>query len=471
MKKWRVVLLVGGLVIGLYVLTASAADISVSGAMRISGYSSRNVSTVPGDKKAEVDTRVQQDLELRVKASVSPDLFGTVVFTAEGFPEGWGTYGNGYGHMTFYDGKQPAGIKAAYLTFKIPGMTTPVWTDVGMIEVSRLVRVVPKGESPGLQFRSSCELQGGTLSWVLGWNKKADKEYAVEPPPQENKMKDILWATGADAKLGFLADPTEYPVSIDYYYTAVSYAMKQGLTLGAHFSIERADFLSNPTFKDSSMWWLGAYALGKVGPVQVEADVVHNNGKLNRTDKDVKYSGWYLRGVLTYPFEKYSVGLGGLYVSGNDQKKLNDEYKLNKFTPPYGGGNAGPLADSLIVVGGWNTAFSPVGDPGWTGGPMGYQGYWGLRLFGTYKVTDWLTLMGQVAYFGDNTKHGDIFYKGKDHDDIGWEVDLVAGINLYKNLMLRTGFGYLFAGNAAKNASGQDLKDPYLFVTTLFFTF
>jgi hypothetical protein len=102
-----------------------------------------------------------------------------------------------------------------------------------------------------------------------------------------------------------------------------------------------------------------------------------------------------------------------------------------------------------------------------------------VRLFADYKALQWLTLSGQVAYWGDTEKYGNalegvVTDKKYDDKDIGLEVNLGAKIDIYKNLAWRLVFGYLFAGSAADgktSATGKKYDDPYAFVSTLIYTF
>ena len=98
-----------------------------------------------------------------------------------------------------------------------------------------------------------------------------------------------------------------------------------------------------------------------------------------------------------------------------------------------------------------------------------------------------MTLQG--LYIGDTTKNGNTFGTAmknpaaaaadrrlKDSNTIGWELDLVNEIDIYKNLKWFVGFGYLFAGDGldvynstlSKNFSP---KDPWNLTTRLLYTF
>ena len=101
------------------------------------------------------------------------------------------------------------------------------------------------------------------------------------------------------------------------------------------------------------------------------------------------------------------------------------------------------------------------------------QGYWLARLFAEYQALPWLKVMGLVAYVGDTTEDGNTWGTAtdatktsgqQDDDDVGWEFDLGAEIQIYKNLKYNIAFGYLFAGDALDVNDGtanSSIDDPW----------
>lgn len=59
----------------------------------------------------------------------------------------------------------------------------------------------------------------------------------------------------------------------------------------------------------------------------------------------------------------------------------------------------------------------------------GWPGSWYVRLVANYKAFGWLTLNGQVVYFGDTVKNENAFEgatsRDYDHESIGLEFDWV----------------------------------------------
>jgi hypothetical protein len=107
-----------------------------------------------------------------------------------------------------------------------------------------------------------------------------------------------------------------------------------------------------------------------------------------------------------------------------------------------------------------NTGYNHGGAGGATLASGAYGGTWFAKLYGNFKPAPWyrITLFGM--YIGDTVRHGNkignaVDYIGggsvlkvRDDRDIGWEFDLINDIQIYKNLQLRFGAGYLIAGSA-----------------------
>jgi hypothetical protein len=95
-----------------------------------------------------------------------------------------------------------------------------------------------------------------------------------------------------------------------------------------------------------------------------------------------------------------------------------------------------------------------------------------------------MKLGGNFGYIGDTDKHGDAFNpdgdwdndSDGDNDNVGWEFDVGANVNLYKNLLFTCGFGYLIAGDAIEkklDENGVETKvdDPWTIIGNLRYSF
>jgi len=119
----------------------------------------------------------------------------------------------------------------------------------------------------------------------------------------------------------------------------------------------------------------------------------------------------------------------------------------------------------------------------------GFGGTWFAKVYGSAKLTPWYKLTVNALYIGDTTVNGDTFgnsvengpglggiAKPRDHQDIGWEFDLINEIWIYQNLRLFMGWGYLVAGGAMDIRRGVGFvnsspANPWAFRTRLIYTF
>jgi len=473
---------------------AMAVDLSTTGYMGIGYRAYQNV----GGWDDHVYTNWVQRFELFFHAAASKDLKGVVRFRMDSVPHPWGTANAGQNALGRWGGEQvTVEVKEAYLDFKIPGIECPTWLRAGVQGFLVRPEVFLAAWGPGISFRTSMPLADGTFGLSGGWGKIREYDEVV------NRSLTLFDGTSFST--------IREQQSANLFYLAGDYKAKAGISGGLYVAwatgegkaisatVTGVGTLGNVQ-ADGDIWWIGLYSDGKVGPFKYNLDVIHNTGKekikgylggTSVSDK-IKYSGWLLRAVLTYPYENFNFGFGGLYVSGVNYKKWNDKGKYTGFALPFGTETMGPQGDSLIVLSGWGTGPGVVGDIGWASVPWslarvsgmdlacrGWPGVWGVRLFADYKALNWLTLSGQVAYWGDTVKYGNAFEgpvadKKYDDKDIGLEVNLGAKIDIYKNLAWRLVFGYLFAGDAmdGKTAAGQkERDDPYAFVSTLIYTF
>jgi len=274
----------------------------------------------------------------------------------------------------------------------------------------------------------------------------------------------------------------------------------------------------------ANFWWFGGYMDGKLGPVNLNFDFVYDKGKVERrnskttntiSESDVDYSGWATRAKIDFPWEKFNFGVVGMYATGADADKtstrgLPGDFVANPYKGSAGAGLLSKKVGSYVVPPGSEqspangeslvmySCFNAAADGG-TGIAQagnyyqvsrgGFGGTWFAKLYGSAKLTPWYKITLQGLYIGDTTKNGNTFGTAmknpaaaaanrqlKDDSTIGWELDLINEIDIYKNLKFFAGFGYLFAGDAldlyvssaSKNFSP---KNPWNLTTRLLYTF
>jgi hypothetical protein len=256
----------------------------------------------------------------------------------------------------------------------------------------------------------------------------------------------------------------------------------------------------------ADFWWFGLNSDGKLGPVNYNFDFVYDNGKVvSRIDPaaidDVKYSGWISQLRVTFPWDKFTIGALGLYSSGSDLKKTSTN-GLPGTTVANGTGTSSkvsgymypPNTDSWLI---WFESLFLGGMPATLiSGPMGINGSsaiqvnrgtpggtWIAKLFASYQALPWYKLTLHGLYIGDTTKNGNTIGNAvksngtlRDDKTIGWELDLIQDIQVYKNLALTLGSGLLLPGDAFDQRvpgtnTNESPKYPYVLVGKLQYFF
>jgi hypothetical protein len=254
--------------------------------------------------------------------------------------------------------------------------------------------------------------------------------------------------------------------------------------------------------------------------VYINTDFVYDTGKVvphgaweadPEKYQKVKYSGWITRLGLDFPVERFNFGGVFMYASGSDLKKTSANGYTGDEVAYYGAGSgiratkvSGYIVppnsehvyddEDLVIYGTGanginraNTGDQNGGSSGSSVGRGGYGGTWFAKLYANFKPTPWyrVTLVGM--YIGDTTKNGNTlgnavtaFGYPRDDKEIGWEVNLINDIQIYKNLQFRAGGGYLFAGkafdqvdkrNGAYANTNISPSNPWVFVTKLLYVF
>lgn len=421
------------------------------------------------DENAYVHTRGH----LKLTARASEDLFG--VFHFEMDSNLWGDDTAGRNSIGAWGTDQVAvEVKNVYIDFRVPPKL-PVWIRAGM--QTFLIR-------PGWFFvRDGAGLSGRIM---------IDPVKLMIRPMWGHMSEGSIWRSD----------------DIDLY--AVDMSLPIGpVKVGGFFLYQTDREVTLNQSDPVGIWWIGAYANAKVGPVNVMLDFAYDQGEYdsNIPNGDIDFQGWGLRGVADATFGIFNVGIGGLYFSGGDARDFATsptDRDYDWFVRP-GSAECGGTLDDSVIFGGWHSWHGPgvghVNTPQqwqslWNSGIRSpatgatyafdpyYSGIWGLRAFGTVQPLNWLQVHFQVAYWGDTTDAGDTWGSAydnlagwyEDNDEIGWEFDIGATVNVYKNLTFKTAFGYLVAGSALDQwnpnaADNDDPSDPWAWHSSLAYTF
>jgi len=291
-----------------------------------------------------------------------------------------------------------------------------------------------------------------------------------------------------------------YPM---YYYTSAGlYSATVPSMWVLAYGTQKADFQ-----------WLGFYADGKAGPVNINFDLGYDHGKVQSTAvgttaPDVKYTGWAGRVKVDYPWEKFNFGVIGMYASGSDANKTsqtglagdptanptgNLTTKVSGWMVPPGSEAGAVNSESAVFYGMEAGALGGVGYAvnhnyfQASKGPFGGSAF--FKLYSSYKVAPWYKATVQGLYIWDTTDHGNTIGTARmadgitlrDDKAIGFELDMINEFQIYKNLVFKVFGGYLWAGRALdqwdpnKNGVGvggnYSIKNPFAFRTRLLYTF
>jgi len=426
-------------------------------------------------KNAYMESR----LRLKFDAVMGKELSGTIFFEADS--SRWGNldgYRNSYG---FWSGDRAAlEIKNVYIDASLPyvGIPVPMQVRVGLQPLS--IRNPLFVYTDGMGVKPSIKIDPLNIEGY--WFKAIEgKDYSAD---------DVdVWGLHANAKVETFTVGGYW-----LWYNMNSYPFNKTTT---------TPFTDTPYQADA--WWLGGYADGKAGPVNINFDFIYDHGTVQLRDTygsapDVKYRGWMSYLKVDYPWDMFNFGSVLMYASGADKHDTSGSglpgtatpwglpsEKVTSFVVPPGSESGAIYGESLVFYSSWvnrgNTGIANTLDynqmsRGGTGGT------WMAKAYASYKATPWYKITLAGLYIGDTTKHGDTFGTAwnasrtgyEDNSTIGWEFDLWNEFQIYKNLKWTAAGGLMFAKDAFKfydptEDRNRKPNNPWIIVTNLTYTF
>jgi hypothetical protein len=393
----------------------------------------------PGVRLDEMSAYMAMQGQLGITARASEDLFGVFLFEMDS--RRFGEAGVGGGSIGAYGADQIAvEVKNLYIDFRVPPRL-PIWLTVGVQSYVIRPHVFMYADAAGISGRVMIE---PIKMMIRGM-------YASVSDPDDAESCDGAEFYGLDVNL---------PVG--------------PVTPGLFFVYQDVRTSATLDPEDTTLWWVGGYMDGMIGPIKTSFDFIYSGGEVdNTTVANQDISSWLVRGEVSFVWNKLEVGIGGMYVEGEDTDSTDTE----AFQLPRNFSETRPINSDLMVFNdGW------MGSSGWhrpgliTGPAVNWPGFWNVRGFVYYQVLDWLRVGGQVAYIGD-TQSGlavgnDALGNDADDDDsIGWEFAIGTNVQIYKNLSLNTAFGYLIAHKAMSLTGGVEPDDPWVLATRLMYVF
>jgi hypothetical protein len=485
-------------------------------------YSS--TSAVPGQKTGALDRPAAYSYSrglLKFDAIMDKNLSGTIYFEIDALRWGQATAGN----LTQASFRNNLGswatdqaaveVKNVYIDFGLPyfGIPVPMTVRVGAQPFGVRPNMVVYTDGVGV----TGALRTGPVTWIPMWAKILEgTDFASDDADMYGGHVNAKIGTFTVGGYGLYYNLNTYPLQ---YMTG--FAFVSGAT--TNFSSSASYGLTVPGTMQATFWWLGFYADGKAGPLNLNFDFVYDQGKAKQKTiqngvfvSDVKYSGWAGRLKIDFPWEKFNFGVTGMYASGNDANKTstsgipgtgvaNPFYaasgsvsrKARGYIVPPGSEQSPSSQESIVMYSCFNAAADGGTGIAQTGNYQqvsrgAFGGTWFAKLYGSAKVVPWYKVTLQGLYIGDTTKHGNTLGTARqnptaaagsqflrDDNTIGWELDLINEIQIYKNLTWFVGGGVLWAGdaldvyNGASTVAGANVspKTPWNITTRLLYTF
>jgi len=427
----------------------------------------RTVSSVylPGgagydDTVAWMATRAR----LKFDAKYGKEVSGTIFFEMDATR--WGevetTPGIGRNKMGYWSGDRTAlEIKNCYIDFGLPFVPVPVSMRVGLQPLSLRPNFFLYTDGTGVTANIKVDPANIQLIWAK----------ALENADYNSDDVDV-YGVHANAKIESITAGAYW-----LYYNMNTYPLADGAVTN-----------------QAAFHWIGLYADGKIGPVNLNFDAIYDHGKVESKvgNADVKYRGWATRLKIDYPWEAFNFGLVGMYASGADANKTNDtglpaatKQKVKAYVLPPASEAFAIFTESIVFYGTpFNQTSSGIGVAGnytrVSRGTLG--GTWMAKLYGSFKATPWYKVTLQGLYIGDTTKNGNTVGTARkaggvtyrDDKTIGWEFDLINEFQIYKQLSYKIGAGVLLPGDALKywDGTGNDKpKTPWAVIGNLTYTF
>ena len=480
MKKALLIGVALGLLVGTWAVPATAIDWSARGLIYVTGHVHENVpslapyaspgTTPPAGWWNQTWAEVRMGANLAITAKTSDDLYGVLKFNmvsdrwGEPDVQGWGwTPAPGVSDvnsMGAWYKKETGGalsvlIQNAFIDFRVPP-NLPVRMRVGVQPIIIRPKVFMFYDGPGISMPITIEPVKLTIT-----------------PAWYKKWEGFEWKHDDSDVLSVQVGIPIGPVKVGGFFWWENHNTWGSLGV----------FPLATTTTDADLWWIGANSDGKIGPVGYMLDFVYMGGSIQPiVPPDVDINAWMLRGEVSASLiPGLTFGVGGAYSTGEDYTTVNGEryvqpnaaenWYLGTPSPVILGANGCPPLQDFLMMNGNFMGIVPCFGPSasYLGGPGSIGGLWYIRGFAQYMVTDWMRVAANFGYIGDTSDGGDSIPGSNfasaggsvgDNDEVGFELDVGVAVNLYKNLVVGTAFGVLFAGDAMQNSFGFPTVDP-----------
>jgi|GEM_PF-3016843 len=437
-------------------------------------------------------------------------------------------------------------VERAYFEFKLKFLPVNAWIGVGhdLWDLDRAGgALVYFDDDPGVRFYGNYE----KFTWDFKFARKSEQTDSQAFETDSNRDVYLLklgydfgpyfrphvffaWDHNGAARFDMLHGDyyTSERLEYDYFDPTLGYTVSRPYYV---YTYHPAGFELANNVGTWNIYYVGANFTGKIGPLMYQVEGVYQGGDVhvngsgmlqpdNDYEDDFDVSAW--AGLVNFQVDlaqwapalnKFVVGLGGVYFSGDDDAKDDDlegfvgVTNATRFFKPWSMGtlpvhgvNAQPVVGNTIYA--WNPTNWGVG-PG-VGGVIGQPaegnglgahgdnpGMWAIVFtIDWVPATDW-NVKAMVKYMqwddtdvieaqlGDNywgqvlrTPYG-VDSSEKDlrpdkaddiDEEIGWETDLMVSYKIYSNVTLFGGISVLWPGDGIDDINkvlyDDDDSDP-----------
>jgi hypothetical protein len=447
MKRFWLILLSLGLIIA-FSTSAFALDVKFSGSFYVAGiYLDKTNLVKPGPGASDVNNPSTafyfQRLRLQTDFVVSPGL--TLITRFDALERAWGAPRSSTGTTLAVDS---AGTTAeneniafdwTYIDY-----VSPIGTfDVGYMNYGSTGTIFGNNSTPQGRIKYSYTIGPATINAAL--SKIKEQSLTAKNPG--------VTTTDADQ---------------DVYHLEGVYKWKDGLA-GLNVNYYRyADTRPAPNNYKLNYFLFTPYAIAKIGPVALQAELNYATGKTKQYDDaslgtDITLENWSGWIDATATFGPIYFGGTFAYVSGDDLTTTNK----SEGGTINGGRDWNPC---LILFNYYDRTYWVGALPGngtsTNSGPMTnawfYQGRVG------FTPTAALDIMASVSYSYADQKPTTAWL----NKTYGWEVDVIGTYKITNNLSYMLGFGYFLTGDYFKGAVlNSEVRDDYMVINKLTLTF
>ncbi len=332
------------------------------------------------------------------------------------------TSGAGDG-MAFANDEDDIEVRLMYLDFQLPYFCSENRLTVGLQQID-INEWLWHETAAGIKNYGSFTVGETKVDYQIGWARDADSI-------DRNDTNDN-----------------------DYWFAKVDFELKELLKVDT-FDVGAFFVYANEAQNHIQPWWVGAEVnfAGYKG-ILFDLDLIYMGGDSDLPGQD-DLDAWFFHGTAGYQWtDQLKTSFTFWYASGDDDNDGDIEYYNTIVTHTYG---SIILFEDATFDDGWYASGNPYLDP--------QYGFFMYRFRVDYQATPKLNVAAAVNYMQLDE---DVEYGGDSDDSIGWEVDVYADYELYKNFKVNFAAGYLFTDDAmdvfaarATDGRENDADDMY----------